>query len=109
MLKENEELKKEMININSQLQQRKDEITKKVKESNNVREEIIVINKKQIQQKQKAASKRVNNQNIIKGLEKAGRELEKQNGTLRTIKLQLEIKLHSTNRHLNNKTINNGH
>ena len=29
VLKENEELKKEMININTQLQQRKDEITKK--------------------------------------------------------------------------------
>ena len=34
LLKENE-LKKEIININSQLQQRKDEITKKVKENNN--------------------------------------------------------------------------
>ena len=34
VLKENE-LKKEMININSQLQQKKDEITKKVKENNN--------------------------------------------------------------------------
>ena len=34
VLKENE-LKKEIININSQLQQRKDEITKKVKENNN--------------------------------------------------------------------------
>ena len=109
MLKENEELKKEMVNINSQLQQRKDEITKKVKESNNVKEEIIIINRKQIQQKQKAASKRVNNQNIIKGLEKAGRELEKRNGTLRTINLQLEIKLHSTNRDLNSKSINNDH
>ena len=34
VLKENE-LKKEIININSQLQQRKDEITKKVKENKN--------------------------------------------------------------------------
>ena len=34
VLKENE-LKKEIININSQLQQRKDEITKKVKDNNN--------------------------------------------------------------------------
>ena len=57
----------------------------------------------QIQQKQKAASERGNNQNINKVLEKAKRKLEKQNATLRTINLELETKLHSSNRHLNNK------
>ena len=36
MLKENEELKKKMININRQLQRRKDEITKKSKVNNNL-------------------------------------------------------------------------
>ena len=70
VLKENEELKKEMININTQLQQRKDETTKKVKENNNLKEEIKIMNKEQIQQKQKAASERKRNQNIIKDLEK---------------------------------------
>ena len=40
-----------MININSQLQQRKDEITKKVREDNNLKEEIKIMNKEQIQQK----------------------------------------------------------
>ena len=109
MLKENEELKKEMININTQLQQRKDEITKKVKENNNLKEEIKTMNKEQIQQKQKAASERESNQNIIKDLEKAKRELEKQNATLRTINLELKTKLHSSNRHLNNKNSNIGH
>ena len=44
-----------MITINSQLQQRKDEITKKVKENNNLKEEIKIMNKEQIQQNQKAA------------------------------------------------------
>ena len=109
VLKENEELKKEMININLQLQQRKDEITKKVKENNNLKEEIKIMNKVQIQQKQKAASERECNQNIIKDLEKAKRELEKQTTTLRTINLELETKLHCSNRHLNNKKSNNGH
>ena len=45
VLKENEELKKKMININSQLQQRKDEEVKKKEE------EIKIMNKEQIQQK----------------------------------------------------------
>ena len=63
----------------------------------------------QIQQKQKAASERENNQNINKVLEKAKRKLEKQNATLRTINLELETKLHSSNRHLNNKNSHNGH
>ena len=67
------------------------------------------MNKEQIQQKQKAASERESNHNIIKELEKAKRELEKQNATLRTINLELETKLHSSNRHLNNKNCNNGH
>ena len=67
------------------------------------------MNKEQIQQKQKAASERQCNQNIIKDLEKAKRELEKQNATLRTINLELETKLHSSNRHLNNRSSNNGH
>ena len=40
MSKENEGLKKEMVNINSHLQQRKYEITRKVKEQNNLKEEI---------------------------------------------------------------------
>ena len=44
-----------MITINSQLQQRKDEIAKKVKENNNLKEEIKIMNKEQIQQNQKAA------------------------------------------------------
>ena len=44
MLKENEQLKKEMINTNLQLQQRKYEITKKVKE-NNLKEEMKIMNK----------------------------------------------------------------
>ena len=58
VLKENEELKKEMINIDSQLQQRKDEITKKVKENNNLKEEIKIMDKEQLQEKEKAASER---------------------------------------------------
>ena len=41
---------------------------------------------------QKAASERESNQNIIKDLEKAKKELEKQNATLRTINLELEKK-----------------
>ena len=40
MSKENEGLKKEMVNISSHLQQRKYEITRKVKEQNNLKEEI---------------------------------------------------------------------
>ena len=44
-----------MITINSQLQQRKDEIAKNVKENNNLKEEIKIMNKEQIQQNQKAA------------------------------------------------------
>ena len=44
-----------MITINSQLQERKDEIAKKVKENNNLKEEIKIMNKEQIQQNQKAA------------------------------------------------------
>ena len=44
-----------MITINSQLQQRKDEIAKKVKENNNLKEEIKIMKKEQIQQNQKAA------------------------------------------------------
>ena len=71
MLKRNEKLKKEMININSQLQQEKDEINKKVKENHNFKEEIKIMNKVQVQQPQKAASERESNQNIIKDLEKA--------------------------------------
>ena len=94
VLKENEELKKEMINIDSQLQQRKDEITKKVKENNNLKGEIKIMNKKQLQEKEKAASERESNQNITKYLEKAKRELEKQKTTLRIINLELETKLH---------------
>ena len=62
------------------------------------------MNKEKIQQKQKAASERENNQNIIKYLEKAKRELKKQNATLRTINFELETKLRSSNRHLNNKS-----
>ena len=61
LLKENEELKKEMINISTQQQQRKDEITKKVKENNNLKVEIKIMNKGQIQQNQKAASERESN------------------------------------------------
>ena len=45
MLKRNEKLKKEMININSQLQQEKGEITKKVYENHNFKEEIKIMNK----------------------------------------------------------------
>ena len=71
MLKKNEKLKKEMININSQLLQEKDEINKKVKENHNFKEEIKIMNKVQVQQLQKAASERESNQNIIKDLEKA--------------------------------------
>ena len=52
MLKENEQLKKEMININLQPQQRKYEIIKKVKE-NNLKEELKIMNKEQIQQSRK--------------------------------------------------------
>ena len=67
------------------------------------------MNKEEIQQKQKAASEGESNRNIIKDLEKAKRELEKQNATLRTINLELETKLHSSNRDLNNKNSNNSH
>ena len=68
------------------------------------------MNKGQIRQKQKAASKRECNQNIIIDLEKANRELYKQNATLRTINLELETKLHSSSsRYLNNKNSNNVH
>ena len=95
VLKENEELKKEMINIDSQLQQRKDEITKKVNENNNHKEEIKIMNKEQLQEKEKAASERESNQNITKYLEKAKGELEKQKATLRIINLELETKLHA--------------
>ena len=109
MLKKNEKLKKEMININSQLLQEKDEINKKVKENHNFKEEIKIMNKVQVQQLQKAASERESNQNIMKDLEKAKIELEKQNAILRTINLELETTLHSRNRYVNNKNSNNGH
>ena len=66
-----------MININSKLQQRKDEITKDVKENNDRKEEIKIMNKEEIQRKQKGASERENNKNIIKDIEKAKRKLEK--------------------------------
>ena len=70
-----------MIKINTQLQQKKYKITKIVKENKNLKEEIKIMNKEQTQQKQKTASKRErereSNQNIIKDLEKAKRELEK--------------------------------
>ena len=59
-----------MITINSQLQQRKDEIAKKVKENNNLKEEIKIMKKEQIQQNQKAALVQESNRNIIKDLEK---------------------------------------
>ena len=42
-----------MININSKLPQRKDEITKDVKENNDRKEEIKIMNKEEIQRKQK--------------------------------------------------------
>ena len=75
MLKENEQLKKEMININLQPQQRKYEIIKKVKE-NNLKEELKIMNKEQIQQSRKhSLRKRESNQNI-KDLEKAKRQLK---------------------------------
>ena len=75
MLKENEQLKKEMININLQPQQRKYEIIKKVKE-NNLKEELKIMNKEQIQQSRKhSLRKRESNENI-KDLEKAKRQLE---------------------------------
>ena len=61
------------------------------------------MNKEQIQQKQKAALERESHQNIIKDLEKAKRKLGKQNATLRTINLELETRLHISNRHLNSK------
>ena len=109
VLKENKELKKEMISIISQLQYKKYEITKKVKENNNLKEEIKKMNKEQIQEKEKAVPERESNQNIIKDLEKPKRELEKQNATLRTINLEVETKLHSSNIYLNNKNSNNGH
>ena len=66
-----------MININSKLQQRKDEITKDVKENNDRKEEIKIMNKEEIQRKQKGASERENNKNIIKDIEKAKGKLEK--------------------------------
>ena len=66
-----------MININSKLQQRKDEITKDVKENNDRKEETKIMNKEEIQRKQKGASERENNKNIIKDIEKAKRKLEK--------------------------------
>ena len=53
MSKENEGLQKEMININSQLQQRKGEIARKVMEHNILKGEIKITKKEQIQQKQK--------------------------------------------------------
>ena len=84
-----------MINIDSQLQQRKDEITKKVNENNNHKEEIKIMNKEQLQEKEKAASERESNQNITKYLEKAKGELEKQKATFRIINLELETKLHA--------------
>ena len=67
------------------------------------------MSKKQIQQKQKANSERESNQTIVKDLKKAKRKLEKENATLRTINLELEAKLHSSNRHRNNKNSNNCH
>ena len=76
MSKEDEELQREMINTNLQLQQRKDEITKEIA---------------------------IKISFIIKDLQKAKRELEKQNATLRKINLELETKLHSSNRHLRKK------
>lgn len=102
--KENEKLKKGIININSQLQQSKDEIAKKVKETNYLKELTKIMNKEQIKKKPKAISERENSQNIIKDLMKAKRELEKHNATLRTISLEKEAKLSSCNAHLNNIT-----
>ena len=49
-----------MININAQLQQRKEKIIEKVKETDNLKEEIKIMNKEQIQQKQKTNSEREN-------------------------------------------------
>ena len=60
MPKEIKELKKGMININAQLQQRKEKIIEKVKETDNLKEEIKIMNKEQIQQKQKTNSEREN-------------------------------------------------
>lgn len=65
MSNENGELNKKMINTNSQLQKRKNKITKKVIETNNFKEEIKIMKKEQIQQKQKAASEK-DNQTLIK-------------------------------------------
>ena len=79
---------------------------KKVKGNNNLNGEIKIINKEQVQQKQKAASEReraIKTSFIIKDLQKAKRELEKQNATLRKINLELETKLNSSNRHLSKK------
>ena len=60
MPKEIKELKKGMININAQLQQRREKIIEKVKETDNLKEEIKIMNKEQIQQKQKTNSEREN-------------------------------------------------
>ena len=49
MSKEIKELKKGIININAQLQQRKEKIIEKVKETDNLKEEIKIMNKEQIQ------------------------------------------------------------
>lgn len=65
MSNENGELNKKMINTNSQLQKRKNKITKKVIETNNFKEEIKIMKKEQIQQKQKATSEK-DNQTLIK-------------------------------------------
>lgn len=48
MSNENGELNKKMINTNSQLQKRKNKITKKVIETNNFKEEIKIMKKEQI-------------------------------------------------------------
>ena len=106
VLKENKELKKEMIHNYS---------TKNMKSPKKLRKIIILkkklkkMNKEQIQEKEKAVPERESNQSIIKDLEKPKRELEKQNATLRTINLEVETKLHSSNIYLNNKNSNNGH
>ena len=95
-----------MININLQLQQRKYEITKKVKE-NNLKEEMKIMSKAN-PTKQKAQPQKERAVKTLKTQRKL-RDNWKTNATLRTINLELETKLHSSNRHLNNKNSNNGH
>ena len=59
-----------MININSKLQQRKDEITKDVKENNDRKEEIKIMNKEEIQRKQKEPQKERTIKTSLKTLRK---------------------------------------